>query len=69
MNKLGFQNELVWIIDAYLHLKRDQPEKAVPALEELKKSPLFSDTEHKAFQEIIDFAGERKSDAATHAWG
>ncbi|OWK72159.1 short-chain dehydrogenase [Pedobacter sp. AJM] len=64
MNKLGFQNELVWIIDAYLHLKRDQPEKAVPALEKLKKSTLFSDTEHKAFQKIIDFAGERKSDAA-----
>ncbi|GGE61253.1 hypothetical protein EV200_10574 [Pedobacter psychrotolerans] len=64
MNKLGLQNELVWIIDAYLNLKRDYPEKAVLALEKLKKSPLFSETEHQAFQEIIDFANERKPDAA-----
>ena len=64
MNKLGLQNELVWIVDAYLNLKRENPEKAIPVLEKLKTSPLFSDNEREAIQKTIDYVKERESDAA-----
>ncbi|MGA9649006.1 hypothetical protein [Pedobacter sp.] len=64
MNKLGLQNELVWIVDAYLNLKRENPEKAIPALEKLITSPLFSDNEREAIQQTIDYVKERESDAA-----
>ncbi|GAA3957653.1 hypothetical protein GCM10022246_09240 [Pedobacter ginsengiterrae] len=64
MNKLGLQNELVWIVDAYLNLKRENPEKAIPALEKLITSPLFSDNEREAIQQTIDYVKERESDEA-----
>ena len=64
MDKLGIQSELVWLVDAYLNLKREKPEKAVPALEKLKKSPLFSNSEREAIQKTIDYVKERESDAA-----
>lgn len=64
MNKLGLQNELVWIVDAYLNLKRENPEKAIPVLEKLKTSPLFSDNEREAIQQTIDYVKERESDEA-----
>jgi len=64
MNKLGLQTELVWIVDAYLNLKRENPEKAVPALEKLKTSPLFSEAEREAIQKTIDYVKNRDADAA-----
>jgi len=64
MNKLGLQNELVWIVDAYLNLKRENPEKAIPALEKLITSPLFSDNEREAIQQTIDYVKGRESDEA-----
>jgi len=64
MNKLGLQTELVWIVDAYLNLKRENPEKAVPALEKLKTSPLFSEDEREAIQKTIDYVKNRDADAA-----
>jgi hypothetical protein len=64
MDKLGLQNELIWTIDAYLNLKRENPEKAIPALEKLKKSPLFSNDEREAIQSTINYVKDRKPDAA-----
>jgi len=64
MNKLGLQNELVWGIESYLYLKREKPEKAIPALNKLKASPLFSDDEREAIGKTVDYVKERKSDAA-----
>ncbi|MET0571068.1 MAG: hypothetical protein ABWZ79_06555 [Pedobacter agri] len=64
MDKLGLQTELVWIVDAYLNLKRENPEKAVPALEKLKTSPLFSEAEREAIQKTIDYVKNRDADAA-----
>lgn len=64
MNKLGLQTELVWIVGAYLNLKRENPEKAVPALEKLKTSPLFSEAEREAIQKTIDYVKNRDADAA-----
>jgi hypothetical protein len=52
MDKLGLQNELIWTIDAYLNLKRENPEKAIPALEKLKKSPMFSTMNVKPFKAL-----------------
>jgi hypothetical protein len=64
MNKLGLETELVWLVDAYLNLKREKPEKAIPALEKLKTSPLFSDSEREAIQTTIDYVKDREPDAA-----
>lgn len=64
MNKLGVQNELVWAITAYLNLKRERPEKSLPALEKLSKSPLFSNSEREAIQQTIVYIKDRKSDKA-----
>jgi hypothetical protein len=64
MDKLGLQNELIWTIDAYLNLKRENPEKAIPALEKLKKSPMFSNDEREAIQSTINYVKDRKPDAA-----
>ncbi|RZL32512.1 MAG: short-chain dehydrogenase [Pedobacter sp.] len=64
LNKLGLETELVWLIDAYLNLKRENPEKAIPALEKLKASLLFSDNEREAIQKTIDYVKNRKPEAA-----
>jgi len=64
MNKLGIQNELVWGITAYLNLKKEQPEKSLPALEKLSQSPLFSNSEREALQKSIVYVKDRKSDKA-----
>jgi len=64
MNKLGLQNELVWTVDAYLNLKRENPDKAVPALEKLKRSPLFSEQEKNVLQNSISYVKNRDSESA-----
>lgn len=64
MNKLGIQNELVWGITAYLNLKKEKPEKSLPALEKLSQSPLFSNSEREAVQQSIAYVKDRKSDKA-----
>jgi hypothetical protein len=64
MNKLGIQNELVWGITAYLYLKKEQPEKSIPALEKLSKSTLISNTEREALQQTIAYVKDRKSEKA-----
>ena len=61
MNTLGLQNELTLAIDIYLNLKRDHPEKAIVALEKLKKSKLLSEDEREAIQKTIDY--QKKQDA------
>lgn len=64
MNKLGIQNELVWGITAYLNLKKERPEKSLPALEKLSKSPLFSNSEREALQQTMVYVKDRESDKA-----
>lgn len=67
MNKLGIQNELVWGVTAYLYLKKEQPEKSIPALEKLSTSPLISNTELEALQQTIAYVKDRKSDKALNS--
>lgn len=64
MNKIGLQNELVWIIDAYLNLKRENPSKAIPPLEHLKNSAMFSQSERHAIEKTITYVQNRENDAA-----
>ncbi|MFW0716336.1 hypothetical protein [Pedobacter sp. N23S346] len=64
MNTLGLQNEITWAIDSYLNLKRENPEKAIQALEKLSKSNLLSDDEREAIQKTIDYQKNRDTDAA-----
>lgn len=53
--KLGLENESVWAIESFLYLKKDDPEKAIPALRKLMNSPLLAGSEKKAIQETIDY--------------
>ncbi|PWS31903.1 short-chain dehydrogenase [Pedobacter paludis] len=64
MDKLGLQNELVWAVESYLYLKKENPEKAIPALTKLKSSPLFSESEREVFEQTVGYVKDRKSDAA-----
>jgi hypothetical protein len=64
MNTLGLQNELTLAIDTYLNLKRNHPEKAIIALEQLKKSNLLSDDEREAIQKTIDYQKNNNPDDA-----
>ncbi|MFD2284560.1 short-chain dehydrogenase [Pedobacter petrophilus] len=64
MNTLGLQNELTLVVDSYLNLKRDNPEKAISALEKLKKSNLLSDNEREAIQKTIDYQKNRDPEGA-----
>lgn len=64
MDKLGLQNELVWAVQSYLYLKKESPEKAIPALTKLKASPLFSESEREVFDQTIGYVKDRKSDVA-----
>lgn len=64
MDKLGLQNELVWAVQSYLYLKREDPEKAIPALTKLESSPLFSESEREILEQTIGYVKDRKSDVA-----
>lgn len=64
MNTLGLQNEIIWMVDSYLNLKRENPEKAIQSLEKLNKSTLLSDDEREAIQKTIDYQKNRDADAA-----
>lgn len=64
MDKLGLQNELVWAVESYLYLKKENSEKAIPALSKLKSSPLFSESEREILEQTIEYVQDRKSDQA-----
>lgn len=62
--KLGLENESVWAIESFLYLKKDDPEKGIPALRKLLTSPLFSDSEKKSIQETIEYLENDQHDSA-----
>ncbi|WP_211660320.1 hypothetical protein [Pedobacter nototheniae] len=61
--KLGLQNELVWSVESYLYLKKENPEKAITALKKLSNSPILSASEKEATNKTIDYLKTRDSDS------
>jgi len=64
MQKGGLDNELTWLVDAYVHIKKEEFDKAVPALEKLQKSDKISAPEKQAITELLAFIKARKKDSA-----
>jgi hypothetical protein len=62
--KLGLQNEIIWAIEAFLYLKKEQPEQAIVALTKLQKSPLCGTDEQKTLATTIGYLQDRKPDKA-----
>ncbi len=64
MEKGGLDNELTWLVDAYVHIKKEEYDKAIPALEKLQKSDKIQAPEKQAISELLVFIKGRKKDSA-----
>jgi hypothetical protein len=62
--EVGLDNELVWVVEAYLYMKREEHDKAIAALRKLRASPLLSSKEKDAIDETIGYLQEREPDKA-----
>ncbi|GLB50313.1 short-chain dehydrogenase [Neptunitalea lumnitzerae] len=59
---LGVESEVVWMIEVYVHLKREQHQKAIASLRKLKTSTLLDNDEKESIDEAIAYLESRKSD-------
>jgi hypothetical protein len=63
-NKIGADNELVWLAGAYVGIKKEDNAKAISYLEKLEKSEQFTDNEKDAIKEIKEYISQREEDKA-----
>lgn len=62
--EVGIDNELVWLIEAYLYMKREEHAKAIVALKKLSASPLLDEDERASIDETIAYLDDRESGKA-----
>ncbi len=62
--EVGLDNELVWVVEAYLYMKREEHEKAIVALKKLRASPLLSEDERESITETISYLDDREAGKA-----
>ncbi|MDX2174367.1 MAG: hypothetical protein SFY56_14795 [Bacteroidota bacterium] len=60
MEKGGLDNELTWLVSAYVYVSEEEYEKALPALEKLEKSSIISEPEKQAMSELKGYIKSRK---------
>ena len=60
-NEIGMSNEATWGIETYLYIKKEEPEKAIAALNKLKTSDLLSDKEKKSIDQTIGYLKDRET--------
>ncbi|MEO6302408.1 MAG: hypothetical protein ABIP51_04490 [Bacteroidia bacterium] len=60
MQKGGLDNELTWLVSAYVFISKEEYEKAIPALEKLEKSDKIKDPEKTAIKEMLQYIKQRK---------
>ena len=60
----GIDNELVWLAESYVYIKRGETEKALNALTKLEESDVFSENEKKLISEAIQEIKNRNPDNA-----
>ncbi len=58
--KVGMDNELLWSIEAFVYINKEENEKAVDSLSKLKNSVLLSKDEKKVIDETITYLQERE---------
>lgn len=61
---IGLDNELIWGIETYLYLKKEDKEKAIGSLTKLKSSGLLSSNEKESIRESIEYLKTRESGEA-----
>lgn len=61
---VGMDNELVWVVEAYLYMKNEESDKAIVALQKLRGSPILSSKEKDAIAETIGYLQDRDPDKA-----
>jgi hypothetical protein len=62
--KIGLDNELVWLVEAYLYMKKEDSDKAIVALKKLKGSALMGEAEREVIDETMGYLEEREPDEA-----
>ena len=62
-NQLGLQNELVWMVESYLYLKREKAEQAIVSLNKLKGSKILGKDEREAIEETVSYLKNREKGA------
>lgn len=60
VNKLGINNELVWIVEAYYYSKEGEKGRAVSSLEKLKDSEILGTDERAVVDNAISRVGRGK---------
>ncbi|WP_353777134.1 hypothetical protein [Winogradskyella sp. 3972H.M.0a.05] len=58
----GANNEIIQAVKVYFYTKKENPEKAIAALQELKTSDILSDAEKKSIDEAISYIEKRETD-------
>jgi hypothetical protein len=61
--KLGLNTELTQVIESYLYIKKEDNQKAIASVTQLKASPLLSDNEKKSINETISYLSKREKGA------
>ncbi|MBA2612401.1 MAG: hypothetical protein H0U95_10545 [Bacteroidetes bacterium] len=62
--KGGLDNELTWLVSAYVNINKEEYEKAIPALIKLEKSDKISGPEKQAITELLSYIKTRKKGSA-----
>lgn len=62
--KGGIDNEITWLIGAYVHIKKEDKEKAIADLKKLRASSITDAPEKAAIDEVISYLEGRENDKA-----
>jgi hypothetical protein len=63
-DKIGADNELVWLAGAYVSIKKEDNQRALTYLDKLEKSEQFTENEKDAIKEIKSYLSKRDNDKA-----
>ena len=63
-NKLGIDNELVWIAGTYVAINKEDNKQAIAYLDKLQNSKYFTDNEKDAIKDVKNYISDRKPNKA-----
>ena len=66
--KAGFDNEIIWSVETYLYLKREDSQKAILALHKLEDSEFLSIEDRKNIKESIEYLQRREPEKILNEW-
>jgi hypothetical protein len=62
--KLGMDNEFVWIAGSYVYINKDDNDRAIAYLDKLEKSEILGNKEKEGISEIKNYMKNRENDKA-----